>query len=158
MNNERLKYPSIKSVITTEWGAFLAVFGSPIMVLIVTVIVVINALLDSAVLLNQSDLLLILLVIPLSSMVWWPAVLWWYLRIRKVYEKNLSAKGEITSIDKSFMVNIGVEYKYYIGKSEEEGLLSLVNRKRVRDVLEVGNITIAYDPEKKVSFIKEIFE
>jgi hypothetical protein len=75
-----------------------------------------------------------------------------------VYRKNKTIEGAIIDIDKSFLVTIGVKYRYSDNGDEKEGILSFLNVSRVRSVLDASNITVVYDPNSRISFIKEIFD
>ncbi len=158
MESTNIKPPSIRKLVTTDWGSFLAVFGAPIVVLVVMVLLIIASFTEADTTITLSDLFLMALLVPLSSMIWWPMVFWWYMKIRRVYRKNKTTEGAITDIDKSFLVTIGVKYRYSDNGNEKEGILSFLNVSRVRSLLDASNITVVYDPNSKISFIKEIFD
>lgn len=149
--------PKFIIVVTRDWGSFLAVFGPPIMASCTFLVYLSEIVSGKAIDRSIYDVLSFFALIPISSLLFLPAVLWWFYVIRRTFKKGGEVNADIKKVDKKFMLNIGVTYTFNMDGKEYEHISDFRNINNIRKILTNSQHTIAFDPKRNISFLKEVF-
>lgn len=150
--------PKFFTVITRDWGSFLATLGAPIMVSAAFMVFLMEVLRGEVPDTSIWNVLQFAMLIPISGLVFMPAVLWWYYVIRRTFAIGKAVEGELIKVDKRFVVNIGLTYRFTVDGREIVANADFVNSKAVRQHTKRQKLQVIVDPRRNVSFIKDFFE
>ena len=148
--------PKFLTVLTRDWGTFLATFGPLIMASAAFVVYLADILRGALPDASISDVLNFAMLIPISGFAFSPAVVWWYYVIRRTFAVGQVVDGEIIKIDRRFIYSIGLTYRAVLDGREIVGIADFVNRKIVRQLAERRQVKVVVDPRRNISFIKDL--
>lgn len=150
--------PSFFTVLTRDWGTFLATLGPPIMASAAFAVYLVDILRGALPEASIRDVLQFAMLIPVSGLAFSPAVLWWYYVIRRTFAAGQVVDGEIVKIDSRFFYSIGLTYRAVVDGREIVNIADFVNRKTVRQLAERRHVKVVVDPRRNISFVRDHFE
>lgn len=159
-NDSQQQHPAPRffTVITRDWGSFLAALGPPIMTSSAFVAYLMEILRGEVPDVSIWDIFQFAALIPLSGLVFMPAVLWWYYVIRRTFAIGKVVEGQVIKVDKKFVINIGLTYRFTVDGREIVANADFVNSKTVRQRTKRVKVEAIVDPRRNISFIKDFFE
>ena len=149
--------PTFYAVVTRDWGSFLAMFGPPIATSTAFVVYLTEVLRGKVPGASVLDVLQFAFLIPISGLIFLPAVLWWYYVIRRTFTIGKAVQGEVIKIDKKFVINIGLTYRYTVDGREVVANADCVNSKTMRKTIQKGHVMVIMDPKRNQRFVRDFF-
>ena len=145
--------PELKDVIKNDFGAFLCIWGPVLFAIISLAIFTINEYpFDD---LTKVELVAIYISISLLSLTLLPFVLWWHHVIKITFKNGVELEAIIYKKETGF--GLGVFYLFTFKGKKIEHVAVLVPNQDVKKALRKDEVSIMYNAQKNVSFIKGIY-
>lgn len=150
------KSPKLRNMLKNDIGAFMCTWP-PMLFAVLSVFLFLKAEVAS----NQHsnlELLYISIIIFLSiSFCLWPFVLWWWRVINQTFKNGVELQAESSKMNLKFVIGLGVKYTFNYNGKNFEHIASLVSNTQMRNLANVPEVSIIFNPEKNISFIKNAY-
>jgi len=90
-----------------------------------------------------------------------PIILWWHFSIKRTLKNGIEIDGQITrktGCGMPLFPYVGLYYEFIHQGIKYEKVVDVVNGKKAVDLCEKNNITVYFNPDNKLAFIREIFD
>jgi hypothetical protein len=87
----------------------------------------------------------------------WPFVLWWRRVITQTFKDGIELQAASCKMKLRFVIGLGVKYTFTYNGKHYEHIASLVSNSKMRKLANEPEVSIVYNPEKNISFIKNAY-
>ena len=148
--------PKLTSIIKNDISIFMCIFPPIIFSILITFLFLKSEINKDQYTLIETTYLsfTILLAIPLC---FWPFMLWWLHLIKHTFKTGIEITAQSKKMNLKYVLGLGIEYSFECQGKKIKHIASLVSNKRTNKLASEEYLKIIYNPQKGVSFIKELY-
>lgn len=147
--------PTYKNIMFTDWSVFLTIFGY-IGFIGFAFCLFVKAEFPFAGY-GVLDWIEVVVYFSLAAAVTTPFGLWWCFVTKRTFKKGVLVKAKITEYFGTKGPYIGIYYKFNFDGKEYAQSSTVLNKKKIRGLVNSENISIVFDEKRKISFIYELY-
>jgi len=90
-----------------------------------------------------------------------PIILWWHFSIKRTLKNGVEIDGHITrkiGCGIPLLPYVGLHYEFSHQGIKYQKVVDVVNGKKAAGLCGKNNITVYFNPDNKLAFIREIFD
>jgi hypothetical protein len=148
--------PKLISGIKNDIGIFLCLWG-PISFSILSVFLFIKSTVNNEQYANYEIVYISLIIFISISLCLWPFILWWWYQIIKTFKHGVVLDADSENMNLKYVIGMGLKYKFNYNGAEIEHVASLVSNKKMKRISNEPVLSIVYNPNKNISFVRDVY-
>ncbi|MEJ2141334.1 MAG: hypothetical protein P8Y24_03090 [Gammaproteobacteria bacterium] len=98
-----------------------------------------------------------LIIVISISICLWPFIIWWWYQIIKTFKNGVTLDADSENMNLKYVIGLGLKYRFNYKGAEIEHIASLVSNKNMKRLTSEPVLSIVYNPDKNISFIRNVY-